>query len=116
MSGSGLASDVVEDGFDELLGFGARDEGVSRDAEGEAEEFLLASEVLQRFMCGAAGGESVELREVFGGEWVVNVREDERAVALKDVREEGFGIARRDVRGGFGDGLAEGQGFVKSKR
>ena len=46
MSGCGFFCDEVEDSFDEEFGFGAGDEGIRCDAEGEAEEFLLAGEVL----------------------------------------------------------------------
>jgi hypothetical protein len=63
--------------------------------------------MLQRFVRGAAGGEGAELGEVFGGYGIVAVGEDEGAVALKDVREKNFGIARGDVGGGFGDGFLE---------
>ena len=58
-------------------------------------------------MSGAASGEGAKLREVFGGEWIVDVGEDEGAVALKNVREESFGVAWSDVGGGFGDSGAE---------
>ena len=44
---------------------------------------------------------------MFGGERVVDVGEDEGAVALKDVREEGLGIAAGDALCGFVDGVAE---------
>jgi len=56
--GSGAGADVEnaerlwfvfgpgEDGFDEELGFGAGDEGVSGDMQRETVEFLLAGEVL----------------------------------------------------------------------
>lgn len=98
----------VEDGFDEEFGFGAGDEGVGRDAEGEAEEFLLAGEVLQWFVSGAAGSEGAELREVLGGERIIDVREDEGAVSAEDVREQGFGVTRGNAGSGFGDGGAEG--------
>jgi len=107
MNGCGFFCDEVEDGFDEELGFGARDEGIRRDAEGDAEEFLLAGEMLQWFVGGAAGGENTELSEVFGGEWVVGMGEKPSAVSVEDVREESFGIACGDVGRGFGDGFAE---------
>ena len=55
--GSGAGADVedierrfvvefAEDGFDEVLGLGARDEDGGRDVEGEAVELLLAGDVL----------------------------------------------------------------------
>jgi hypothetical protein len=45
---------LSEDGFDEVFGFRARDEDGGRDAEGEAEEFLLAGDVLDGFVVQAA--------------------------------------------------------------
>lgn len=48
-------------------------------------------------MLSAASCEGAKLCEMFGGERVVDVGEDESAVVLKDMREEGFGIARGDV-------------------
>lgn len=103
----GLVGDGIEDGFDEELGFGARDERVWRDAQGEAEEFLLAGEVLERFMSGAASGEGAELGEVLYGERVVAVSEKPRAIAAEDVREEDFRIATGDGLRGFVDGVAK---------
>jgi len=100
-------SQPVEDSFDEELGFGAWDERVRRDTQGEAKEFLNAGEVLQRRVRSAAGGEGAEPGEVRGGECVVDVGEDEGTVALENVGEESFGVAWSDVGGGFGDGGAK---------
>jgi hypothetical protein len=107
VSGRGFFCDEVEHGLDEPLGFGAGDEGVRRDAEGEAKEFLLAGEVLLRLVRGASRGESAELREVFGAERVIAVGEEEGAVALKYVREQRLGIAAGDALCVFVDGVAE---------
>ena len=60
----GLGAGPVEDGFDEMLGLGAGDEDVGGDAEGEAEELLRASEVLERVLRGAAGNERAEGSEI----------------------------------------------------
>jgi hypothetical protein len=49
--------------------------------------------VLKWFMRGAAVGEGAELGEMFDGEWIVNVGDDEGAVAAEDVGEKNFGIA-----------------------
>ena len=99
---------VVKHGLDEELGFGAGDESVGSDAEGEAIKFLLAGEVLERFVGGAASGECAELGEVIGRERVVDVGEDEGAIAAEDVGEKGFGVTDGDVSGGFGEGGAQG--------
>jgi hypothetical protein len=55
--GVGLSVGPVEDGFDEVLGLGAGDEDIGSDAEGEAEEFLRAGQVLKRLLRGAADDE-----------------------------------------------------------
>jgi hypothetical protein len=99
--------DPEEDGFDELLGFGARDEGVAGDAEREAVELLGAGEVLERFFGEAAGDESAVGGEDGGGEFGVGVGDEPGAVAEEDVGEEGLGFATSDAGGGFGDGFAE---------
>jgi hypothetical protein len=57
-------------------------------------------------MRGTACGERAELRDVIYRERVVAMREQPRAVTLKDVREQDLCITRIDVGGGFGDGFA----------
>ena len=103
----GLRAGEVEDGFDEVLGLGARDEDVGCDAEGEAEELLRAGEVLERMLRGAAGDERAEGVEVSGGEVVVSMGEEPGAIAVEDVGEQGLGVAARDGCGGFEEGVAE---------
>ena len=49
--------DPAENGFDEEFGLGAGDEGVGGDAEHEAEELLMAGDVLEGLFGGAAGDE-----------------------------------------------------------
>jgi hypothetical protein len=51
----GVGFEVGEDGLDEVFGFGARDENGRGDLEGEAEELLLAGNVLDGFVAKAAG-------------------------------------------------------------
>ena len=101
-----------EDGFDEVFGFGAGDEDRGCDAEGEAVELLLAGDVLERLVRGAAGDKGVVLREGDGVEIGFGMGEEPGAVAVERVGEEGFciaaGIGRGQVGGGFGDGFAEG--------
>ena len=103
----GLGAGEVEDGFDEMLGFGTGDEDVGGDAEGEAEELLRASEVLKRMLRGAAGDERAEGVEVRRGQVVVGVGEEPGAVAMQDVGEQGLGVAAGDDGGGFEERVAE---------
>jgi hypothetical protein len=97
-----------EDGFDEMFGLGARDEDVGGDAEGEAEELLMAGEVLEGLVRGAAGDEGAEGFEGGGIDGVVRVGEEPGTIAVEGVGEEGFGFAAGDVHGGFEEGVAEG--------
>ena len=92
----GLGAGEVEDGFDEMLGFGAWDEDFGGDAEGEAEELLRAGEVLERMLRGAAGDERAEGVEVRRGQVVVGVGEEPGTVAMQDVGEQGLGVAAGD--------------------
>jgi hypothetical protein len=106
----GLCGGPGDGGFDEVFGFGARDEGVWRDAEGQAVELLLAGEVLQGFVRGAAVGEFVEALELGGGEFGIGVGEEPGAVAVEEVECEGFGVAAGDGVCGGGEGFAERHG------
>ena len=103
-----MVGDPAEDGFDEQFGFGAGDEGVGGDAEHEAEEFLLAGEVLDGLFGGAAGDEGAVGFVEVGGEFGVGVGDEPGAVAEEEMGEEGFGLAAIDGGGGFGEGFAEG--------
>jgi len=107
VSGGTFFCDELEYGFDKALGFGARDESVFSDVEIEAEEFLLAGQMLQRFLRDATDGEGTESDEMFGGKRIVAVGDEPRAVAAKDVRKQGFGIAARDALRGFVNGIVE---------
>ncbi len=60
--------EVGEDGFYEMLGFGARDEDGGGDFEGEAVELLLAGDVLDGFVFQAAGDVGFVKGFVGGGE------------------------------------------------
>lgn len=103
----GLLPSEVEDGLDEMLGLGARDEDVGRDAECEAEELLGAGEVLERMLSGPACHEGAELVEVRRGEIVVGVGEEPGAIAMEYVGEERLGVAAGDGGGGFEKCVAE---------
>ena len=104
---SGAGSNPVENGFNEELGFGAGDEGVGGDAEVEAVELLVAGEVLDGFLGGAAGDEGAVGAKEGGGELGVGVGDEPGAVAEEEVCEEGLGLAAIDGGGGFGEGFAE---------
>jgi hypothetical protein len=95
-----------------VLGLGARDEDGGGDVEGEAEELLRGGEVLQGFVGGAAGGEGAKEGAIGVAELVFivisGVGEEPGAVAVKDVGEEGLGVAAGDGRGGFEERVAEG--------
>ena len=103
----GLGVGPVEDGLDEVFGFGAGDEDVRGDAEVEAEEFLSAGDVLQRLLSGSASDESAEGFEVFGRKVVFGVGEEPGAVVMESVGEEGLGVAASDGGGGFEERVAE---------
>ena len=98
----------VEDGFDEQLGFGAGDEGVAGDMEDEAEELLLAGEVLDGFFGGATMDEGAEGLVEGGGELGIGVGDEPGSVAEEEMRKQGLGVAAIDAGGGFGEGFAEG--------
>jgi hypothetical protein len=110
------AVDPLEDGFDEELGFGAGDEGVTGDAEREAVKLLRAGEVLKRLLGGATGGEGAERREQGGGQVGFGVGDEPGAVAEEDVGEEGLGFAAGDAGGGFGEGFAESHSPARTAR
>ena len=84
--GSGAGADVddlqrlvcgqeFQDGFDEVLGLGARDEDGRGDVEGEAVELLLAGDVLDGFVVQAAGDVVFVAALLAGGEFAVWVGE-----------------------------------------
>ncbi len=96
-----------EHGFHEVLGFGARDEDGGCDPEVETVELLVAEDVLQRLVRGAAGDEVFEGGLLGGGEFGFRVRGKVDAVALEDVGEQEFRVAFVDVCGGLGGGFVE---------
>ena len=62
-----MSAEFCEDGFDEMLGLGTRDEDGRGDAEVEAVELLLAGDVLDRFVGDAAEDEGFDRRIVGRG-------------------------------------------------
>ena len=104
----GVVGDPAKDSFDEELGFGAGDESVGSDVEHEAEEFLVAGDVLDGFFGDAAGDEGAVGFVEAGREFGVGVGDEPGAVVEEEMGEEGFGLAAIDGGGGFGEGFAEG--------
>jgi hypothetical protein len=84
-------SEAIEGDFEEMFGFGARDEGVRSDLEVETPEFLMAGEVLGGFAGGAAADQgevsfsSLRVQEFFG------VGVEPGAIATGNVEEEDLG-------------------------
>ena len=106
-AGGGLGCNPMEDGLDEELGFGARDEGVAGDMEVEAVKLLLVGEVLDGLFGSPASDESAVGDVEVGGELGVGVGDEPSAVAEEDVGEERLGLAAIDGSGGFGEGFAK---------
>ena len=105
-----------QDGFDEVLGFGAWDEDGGRDVEGEAVELLLAGDVLDGFVVQAARDGLFRRRCVGGGEFAVGMGDEGDAGDLQGVEEEEFGVAigsgvevrvAGELCCGYGEGFAE---------
>ena len=111
--------DVMQDGFDEQFGFGARDERGGGDAERQAEELLHAGDVLDGLVGEAAGDCFVEGSVFDGSERARRVGIEGSAGERERVEEKELGVAA----GGGGevgvlvqalDGLDE--GFAQSHR
>jgi hypothetical protein len=113
---------VLQDGFDEVLGLGAGDENGGRDAEREAEEFLMSGDVLDGLVAEAPGdGFEVE-GELGGGEVAFRVGEERGAGKAEGVEEEQFGVACSggaealdggEIFSGAREGLAEIHGHIR---
>jgi hypothetical protein len=88
-----VGGEKLQDGFDQVLGFWARDEDVGGDLQEEAVELLLAGDVLDGLVLQAAGDEGVVVGLVLGGEFAVGMREEGDARELQGVEEEEFGVA-----------------------
>lgn len=87
------APEFGEDGFDEVLGFGAGDEDGGSDAKGEAEELLLAGDVLDGFVGEAAGDGGVVGGLLLRCEDAVRVGVELGAVDAEGVEQKGEGVA-----------------------
>ena len=105
-----------EDGFDEVLGFGARDEHGRSDTEGEAVELLYAGEVLEGFACGSALREGEQCCGLLRSELGFRVREEPGAGLAEYVREKKLGVAAGDLCGGFEKDVVDGHALVFQHR
>ena len=83
----------MQDGLDEVLGLGTRDERGRSDFQIKAEELLLASDVLNRLVLKAAINGSPICGELFRREAAVGVSEKRCAVDAENVQKQQFGIA-----------------------
>ena len=90
-------SKAVECDFDEMLGFGARNQDVRCDLEGEAPEFLFAGEMLD----GDAGDAAIEERLISAfflvSQFSFGAGIEIRAFPLRGMKEQKF---RRERVGG----------------
>lgn len=109
--GEGL--EVGQDGFDEVLGFGARDEDGGSDLEIEAVELLVAGDVLDGFV-EEATGDGVCVGALLGfSDRAFWMSEEVGSGDLEGVEEEELGVASGlgeevDVAGELGGGCEEG--------
>lgn len=106
--------DALECGFDEVFGFRAGDENVGRDAEREAVELLLAGDVLDGLVLGAATEPLLIDGALFGRERHIWVREQEGAIDAGGAQEEQLGVAARggqvpEASGSVGERGGEGR-------
>jgi hypothetical protein len=105
-----LRAQALKRGFDQVLGFRARDQDAGIHLEREAPELLHAGQVLHGDAGGAAIEQFVQFQDVGGGQQVLGVRVKPGAVAPEDVKQEQLrGERRRSHAGGFevGNGLRE---------
>ncbi len=89
----------IEHGFDEVLSFRPGDEDGGRDAEGEAEELLLAGDVLDGLVLQAAADGGLIGGRLFGRDGAVGIGVELRASDTERVKEQrervaGSGIAQ----------------------
>src|SRR5262249_38922724 len=92
--------ETVESDFDEVFGFGARNENVGSHFEGEAPKFLLAGEMLDGYAGNAAFEEILVGVCFFASEFGFGMRINIGAFALCGVKKKEFGskCAGGDVR------------------
>lgn len=88
----GVERDALEQGFDEVLGLGAGDEDVGRDAEGESVEFLFADDVLNRFVASSASEPLVVGGLLAGREFGAGVGEEKSAILADEAQEQQLGV------------------------
>lgn len=113
----GERPEVGEDGFDEMLGLGARNEDGGRDEEIEAVELLVAGNVLDGFVAEAASEALPVEGLLLRGELAGGVREERGAGDLERVEEKKLGVVAglgAEVRVGVELVRGKGEGFAES--
>src|SRR5438128_7015254 len=81
-------SEAIEGDLDEMFGFRAGNQNVGSDFEGEAPEFLFASEMLDRYAGAAAIEEGLIHAGLFGGEFSFRMGIEIGAFALRGVEKK----------------------------
>src|SRR5579863_6642574 len=101
---------MLQNRFDQVLGFGAGDEDGGSDDEIHAPEFLMAGDVLRGDAAGALGESGFVSSGLTGGQLALGVSVEIGAVAVESEHQKEFGVQAwgRDVVGGeAGDGGGE---------
>jgi len=88
-----VVRESMEGGLDEVLGFGARNQHIWRDAESEAVEFLLFKNVLDGLVPGAAVKPLLVDRTLRGVKFRVGIGEKKCAIMASGVTQQKFGVA-----------------------
>lgn len=109
-----VVRDALQKCFDEVLCFRAGNEDGGRDAESEAEKFLLASDVLDGLVLRAACEPLFVGGLLRGREFGVGVGEEKSAVSTGGVKQQQLGVAARggemrEGSGSLGEGGGEGE-------
>lgn len=104
-----------EGGFDEVLGFRARDEDIGRHVQGETVEFLFAEDVLDRLVPGAAGEELLICGLLVRWNRVARMREEKDSIFAGCVAQQKLGVPARggqvlESRDAMVESRAEGHG------
>src|SRR5438094_266639 len=90
-AGAALADrEAVEGDFDDVLGFGARNQDIGRDFELKSPKFLLAGEVLRRFASRAAGNECEDAIGVHAGDLLFGMGVEPGTVAAQGMKQQEF--------------------------
>lgn len=116
-----VVRDALQQRFDEVLGFRARDEDVGAEAEREAIEFLFAGDVLDGLVPHAPREPLVVKGVLFGCQLRVRIREQKGAILTYGAEQEEFGVTLPggevcEACGSVGEGGGQGHSFAKWAR